>query len=59
MTMHDNSKITLMEMRTTEAPFMKEELYDEGEADHCFVYDMVKTHGGWYSEGSCVHLPFL
>jgi hypothetical protein len=58
MTMNDNGKVTLVEPRATEGPVVKEEPHCEGETDHCFVYDMAKTRGGWYSDGSCLELPF-
>jgi hypothetical protein len=41
-----------------ETPVVKEELHEEGDADHCFVYDLAKDHGERYSDGSCLELPF-
>jgi hypothetical protein len=58
MTMNDNSKIALVDRRTYEAPAVKEALHEEEDIDHCFVYDLAKHHGGRYSDGSCVELPF-
>jgi hypothetical protein len=42
MTMNDNSKFTLVELSTCEAPVVKEE-----------------PHGGQYTDGSCIDLPFF
>jgi hypothetical protein len=56
--MDDNSKITLVDPRTYKAPLVKEKLPEEEDTDHCFVYDMAKSRGGRYSDGSCVELPF-
>jgi hypothetical protein len=58
MTMNDTSKIVSAEPKTYEAPVVKEESYDEENPDHCFVYDMAKSREGWYSDGSCIELPF-
>jgi hypothetical protein len=58
MMMNNNSKVTLVEPKANKALVVKEELHCEGGADHCFVYDMAKTRGGWYSDGSCIELPF-
>jgi hypothetical protein len=46
MTMNDNSKITLVESSTCEAPVVKEEPHEEEDTNHCFVYDMAKSRGG-------------
>jgi hypothetical protein len=56
--MNDTRKIVSAEPKTYEAPVVKEESYDEENPDHCFVYDMAKSHEGWYSDGSCIELPF-
>jgi hypothetical protein len=58
MTMNDTRKIALMNPKSCEAPLVKEELYAEEDANHCFVYDMAKSRGGCYSDGSCIELPF-
>jgi hypothetical protein len=58
MTMNDTNKIALVESKTYEAPEVKEEPCEEEDTDHCFVYDMTRSHGGWYSDGSCIELPF-
>jgi hypothetical protein len=58
MTINDASNIALVELKTYEAPEVKEEPYDEEDTDHCFVYDMARSRGGWYSDGSCIELPF-
>jgi hypothetical protein len=58
MTMNDSSKISLVNPKACEAPLVKEELHAEEDADHCFVYDMAKNHGGRYSDGSCIEQPF-
>jgi hypothetical protein len=44
--MNDNDKVIQVETRTCEAPVVKEELHEEGDADHCFVYDLAKHRGG-------------
>jgi hypothetical protein len=44
--MNDNSKITLVESSTCEAPVVKEEPHEEEDTNHCFVYDMAKSRGG-------------
>jgi hypothetical protein len=57
--MNDTSKVTLVEPRVYEASVVKEKPFEEEEIDHCFVCDMSKSHGGgWYSDGSCIELPF-
>jgi hypothetical protein len=58
MTMNDTSKAALVEPKTYEAMEVKEEPCDEEDTNHCFVYDMARSHGMWYSDGSCVELPF-
>jgi hypothetical protein len=58
MTMNDKSKINLMDPRTCETPSVKEELPEEEDTDHCFVYGMANSRGGRYSDGSCIELPF-
>jgi hypothetical protein len=58
MTTNDNRKITLVGSRMCETPVVKEELHEEGDADHCFVYDLAKHRGERYSDGSCLELPF-
>jgi hypothetical protein len=58
MTMNDSSNIALVNPKACEAPLVKEELHAEGDTDHCFVYDMAKSLGGRYSDGSCIELPF-
>jgi hypothetical protein len=37
---------------------LSQEPYEEEDTDYCFVYDMAKSRGGWYSDGSCIELPF-
>jgi hypothetical protein len=54
----DTSKVALVEPKEYEASVVKEELYEEEEMDPCFVYNMAKSCGGWYSYGSCIELPF-
>jgi hypothetical protein len=56
--MNDNSKVALVNLKTCEAPSVKEELHEEEDTNHCFVYDMAKSCGGRYSDGSCIELPF-
>jgi hypothetical protein len=56
--MNDNSKVALVEPKTYEAPEVKEEPCEEEDMDRCFVYDMARIHGGWYSDGSCIELTF-
>jgi hypothetical protein len=58
MTMNDTSKVALMEPKTYKALEVKEELCEEQDTDHYFVYDMAKSRRGWYSNGSCKELPF-
>jgi hypothetical protein len=58
MTMNDNSKITLVEPTTCEASVVKEELHEEEDTNHCFVYNMAKSRGGRYLDGSCIELRF-
>jgi hypothetical protein len=41
-----------------EAPEVKEEPYDEEDTDHCLMYDMAGSREGWYSDASCIELPF-
>jgi hypothetical protein len=57
MTMNDTSKVALIELTTYEASVIKEEPREE-DMDHCFVYDMAKSRGEWYLDGSCIELPF-
>jgi hypothetical protein len=52
-----NSKIALVNPKACEAPLVKEELHAEEDANHYFVYDMTKSRGGRYSDGSCIELP--
>jgi hypothetical protein len=54
MTMNDNSKIVLVNPRACEAPLVKEELHAEEDVNHCLVYDMARSRGGQYSDGSCI-----
>jgi hypothetical protein len=56
--MNNNSKVPLVELEAREAPEVKEESYKEENTDNFFMYDMAKNHGGWYSNGSCIGLPF-
>jgi hypothetical protein len=56
--MNDASKIPLVEPKTYEAPKVKEEPYDEEDTDHCLMYDMAGSQEGWYSDASCIELPF-
>jgi hypothetical protein len=58
MTMNDGSKIILVNPEVCETPLVKEELQTKEDLNHCFVYDMAKSHGGRYSNGSCIELPF-
>ena len=58
MTMNDTSKVALVGPKAHEVLEVKEEPYEEEDTDHCFVYDMAKSRGGWYSDGSCIELPF-
>jgi hypothetical protein len=58
MTMNDNSKIALLNREAHEAPFVKEDLLAEDDANHCFIYDLAKNRGGRYLDGSCIELPF-
>jgi hypothetical protein len=58
MTRNDNSKIALVNRKTCEAPLVKEELPTNGDASHYFVYDLAKSRGGRYLDGSCIELPF-
>jgi hypothetical protein len=58
MIMHDSSKIALVNPKACEAPLVKEELHAEEDVNHCFVYDMAKSRGGRYLDGSCIELPF-
>jgi hypothetical protein len=46
MTMNDNCKIALVNPKACETPLVKEELSAEGDASHCFVYDLAKNQGG-------------
>jgi hypothetical protein len=57
--MNDSRKIGLVNPKACKAPLVKEELHAEEDASHCFVYDMDKSHGGQYLDGSCIELPFL
>jgi hypothetical protein len=56
--MNGNIKITLVGPTTCEAPIVKEESHKEEDTYHCFVYDMAKSRGGRYSDGSCIEQPF-
>jgi hypothetical protein len=58
MTMNDSSKISLVDLKACEASLVTEELHAEEDANHCFVYDLAKSRGGWYLDGSCIELPF-
>jgi hypothetical protein len=58
MTMNDSSKIVIVNLKACEAPLVKEELHDEEDVNHGFVYDMAKSREGRYSDGSCIELPF-
>jgi hypothetical protein len=58
MTMNDSTKIVVLDSIAREAPLVKEELPDEEEVNHCFVYDLSRSRGGRYVDGSCIELPF-
>jgi hypothetical protein len=58
MTENDNSKVAVVDSEACEAPLMKEELPDEEDVNHCFVYDLSRDWGGRYLDGSCIELPF-
>jgi hypothetical protein len=58
MTMNDSSKIAVLDSTAREAPLVKEELPDEEDVNHCFVYDLSRSRGGPYVDGSCIELPF-
>jgi hypothetical protein len=45
MTMNDTSKVALVEPKVCEASVVRQEPYEEGEMDHCFVYDIAKNRG--------------
>jgi hypothetical protein len=54
----DSSKVALSNREAHEAPLVKEELPAEDDASHCFIYDLAKSRGGRYLDGSCIELPF-
>jgi hypothetical protein len=58
MTRNDNCKTALLNLKTREAPLVKEELPTEDDASHYFVYDLAKNHGGRYLDGSCKNCLF-
>jgi hypothetical protein len=57
MTMNDSSKIVVLDSKAREAPLVKEELPNEEDVNHCFVYDLSKSRGRRYVDGSCIELP--
>jgi hypothetical protein len=56
--MNDSTKIVVLDSIAREASLVKEELPDEEEVNHCFVYDLSRSRGGRYVDGSCIELPF-
>jgi hypothetical protein len=56
--MNDSSKIALVNLKACETPLVKKELHTEEDTKYYFVYDMAKSLGGRYSDGSCIELPF-
>jgi hypothetical protein len=58
MTVNDNSKIVVVDSKAREAPLVKEELPDGEDVNYCFVYDLSRSRGGRYLDGSCIELPF-
>jgi hypothetical protein len=58
MTANDNNNVVLVNPKICEAPLVKEELHEEEDSSHCFVYDLAKHCRGRCSDGSCLELPF-
>jgi hypothetical protein len=58
MTVNDNSKIVVVDSKARDAPLVKEELLDEEDVNHCFVYDLSRNRGGRYLDGNCIESPF-
>jgi hypothetical protein len=58
MSKNDNSKITLVGFRISEAPVVKREPQEDEDVAHCFVYDLAKPRGGRCSYDSYIEFPF-